>query len=119
MSGISEYQENAIATQSRGRLIVLLYDGAIKFCKQAIAGLESGDWAAKGKLINKAIDIVNELDSCLDFEAGGEVATNLRSLYGFLRRHLAEANAKRDPQRLREVIKILEELNEGWRAITA
>ena len=119
MSGLSEYQENAIATQSRGRLIVLLYDGAIKFCKQAIAELEKGDWAAKGQFINKAIDIINELDGCLDFEAGGEIATNLRSVYGFVRRHLTEANAKRDSHRLHEVIKILEELNEGWKAITA
>jgi len=119
MSGISEYQENAIATQSRGRLIVLLYDGAIKFCGQAIAELERGEWAAKGKFINKAIDIIDELDNCLDLDAGGEIATNLRGLYGFIRRHLAEANAKRDPQRIREVIKILEELNEGWKAITA
>ncbi|HUS92502.1 MAG TPA: flagellar export chaperone FliS [Phycisphaerae bacterium] len=119
MSGISEYQQNAIATQSRGRLIVLLYDGAIKFCRQAIAELEKGDWAAKGKFINRVIDIVNELDGCLDSEAGGEIATNLRSLYAFIRRHLAEANAKRDPQRISEVIKILEELNEGWKAITA
>jgi len=119
MSGISEYQENAIATQSRGRLIVLLYDGAIKFCKRAIAEIEQGNWAAKGKLINKAVDIINELDSCLDFEAGGEIATNLRSLYAFCRRHLSEANASRDPRRLREVIKILAELNEGWRIITA
>ena len=119
MSGISAYQENAVATQSRGRLIVLLYDGAVKFLRQAIAEIEKEDWAAKGLLINKAAAIIDELDLCLDIEAGGEITTNLRSLYTFIGRHLTEANVKRDPQRLREVIKILEELNEGWKAITA
>lgn len=48
MSGISAYHENAIATQSRGRLIVLLYDGAVKFLKQAIAEIEKGDWVRQG-----------------------------------------------------------------------
>ena len=50
-------------------------------------------------------------------EAGGDVATDLRALYTFLRRHLTEANTHRDPERIREAIRILEELNEGWKAI--
>jgi flagellar protein FliS len=118
MSGINAYQENAVVTQSRGRLIVMLYDGAVKFLRQAIAEMEREDWVAKGVYINKAAAIVDELDNCLDMEGGGEIAENLRRLYGFLRRHLSEANVHRDPQRLREAIKILDELNEGWRAIT-
>ena len=119
MNGIGAYQENAVVTQSRGRLIVMLYDGAVKFLKQAIAEIERKDWAAKGVYINKAVAIIDELDHCLDPEAGGEVATNLRKLYDFLRRHLTEANFHRDPRRINEAIKILEELNEGWKAITA
>ena len=119
MSGISEYHENAIATQSRGRLIVLLYDGAIKFLKQAIAEIEKKDWGAKGRFITKALAIIDELDACLDMEGGGQVAANLRGLYDFIRRHLTQANIHRDPQRIREAITILEELNEGWKAITS
>jgi len=119
MSGIRAYHENAVATQSRGRLIVLLYEGAIKFLRHAIAEIEKQNWEAKGQFINRALAIIDELDVCLDMDGGTDIATNLRGLYAFLRRHLREANAHRDPKRLGEAIKILEELNEGWKAITS
>jgi flagellar protein FliS len=119
MKGISAYKENAITTQSKGRLVVLLYEGAIKFLKQAVKELEAQDNVKKGEYINKAVAIIDELNACLDMEAGGEIAQNLRSLYHFMRRHLWEANMQRDPQRIREVIGILEDLNKGWSAITS
>jgi len=118
MNGIGVYQQTAVATQSRGRLIVMLYDGAVKFLKLAIQELEAGDYAAKGQYINRAQDIINELNAVLDMEGGGEVATNLRKLYLFMGRRLSEANAKRDPQMIREVITLLDELNQSWKAIT-
>jgi flagellar protein FliS len=119
MEGIAVYQEHAIATQSRGRLIVMLYDGAIKFLNQALRSLESGDVPGKGLYIGKAIAIVAELDTSLDMDAGGEIAVNLRRLYGFMRRHLLEANIRNDAQRIRDVIGLLQDLNEGWKAVTA
>jgi len=115
--GIRTYQEHALATQTRGRLIVLLYEGAIKFLEQAKAELAAGNWAAKGTYINKALAILNELDACLDMERGGEIAANLRRLYHFMIRHLTEANTHRDPQRIQDVIDCLKDLNEGWKAI--
>ena len=118
MKGIGAYQDAAIGTQSKGRLIVMLYDGAIKFLKLAIQELQAENYAAKGQYINRAQDIINELDAVLDMEAGGEIAQNLRKLYGFMGRHLRQANAKRDPQMLQEVINLLEELNPSWKAIT-
>ena len=118
MKGIGAYQETAIGTQSRGRLIVMLYDGAIKFMKLAIRELEAGDYGAKGQYINRAQDIINELNAVLDMDAGGEVAGNLRKLYLFMNRHLSEANTKRDPEMIREVIMLMEELNQSWKAIT-
>jgi flagellar protein FliS len=118
MKGIGAYQETAVATQSRGRLIVMLYDGAVKFMKLAIRELEAGDYAAKGQYINRAQDIINELNAVLDMEAGGEISQNLRKLYLFMNRRLSEANTKRDPQMIREVIALVEELNQSWRAIT-
>ena len=50
-------------------------------------------------------------------EVGGEVAVNLRKLYLFMNRHLSAANIKKDPEMINEVIKLLEELNQGWKAI--
>jgi flagellar protein FliS len=51
-------------------------------------------------------------------DAGGEIARNLRRLYLFMNRRLSEANTKRDPQMVRDVITLMEELNQSWKAIT-
>ena len=118
MNGVEAYQQAAITTQSRGRLIVLLYDGAIKFMKLAIQEIEAGNWAAKGHYLSRAQDIITELSSVLDPEAGGEIAQSLRQLYAYMHRRLYQANAKRDPQMVREVITLMEDLNESWKAIT-
>ncbi len=118
MSQIDTYKQNAVITQTPGRLIVMLYEGAIKFLKQAIEETEAGNIAAKGQCVGRATDIINELDTALDTEAGGEVAQNLRALYEFMRRHITQAHIKCDPQMFREVIKLLEDLNEGWKAVT-
>jgi flagellar protein FliS len=117
MNGVKIYKEHAVNTQSKGRLIVMLYEGAIKFMNLAIRQIESGDYAEKGKYISKAQDIINELNAVLDMEAGGEVAENLRRLYCFMIRRLTEANINKDPNLIREVIDLMEELNQGWKAI--
>jgi flagellar secretion chaperone FliS len=119
MNGIGAYQDTAITTQTRGRLIVLLYEGAIKFLKIAITEIEAGNWEAKGCHINRAIDIINELNTILDMEAGGEIAQNLRKLYAFMTHHLGQANMKRDPKMIQEIVTLLTELNEGWKAVTS
>ena len=118
MNGIKAYQDNAVTTQSRGRLIVLLYEGAIKFMKLAVREIEANNYEAKGRYINKAQDIINELNAVLDMDAGGEIASNLRRLYMFMARRLSEANIKRDPQMIREVISLMEELGQSWKAIS-
>ncbi|HOK96309.1 MAG TPA: flagellar export chaperone FliS [Anaerohalosphaeraceae bacterium] len=118
MKGLETYQEIAVTTQSGGRLVVMLYDGAIKFLKRAVNELNAGNMAEKGLYINKALDIINELNNVLDMDAGGEIAANLRTLYLFMARHLNSANIKKDPQMIGDVISLLEELNQGWKAIT-
>ena len=118
MDGIATYQDNAVSTQSKGRLIVMLYDGAIKFMRLAIIEMEKNNYEAKGRYINKALNIINELNVVLDMDAGGEIASNLRKLYVFMNNHLSQANIKCEPQMVRDVIKLMEELNRGWKAIT-
>jgi flagellar protein FliS len=61
MNGVKAYTDSSIITQNKGRLIVILYEGAIKFMKLAIRELEAGNHQAKGEYINKAINIFNEL----------------------------------------------------------
>lgn len=118
MKAVEAYQQTAVTTQSKGRLIVMLYDGATKFLRLAMKELEAGNYAAKGQYINRGRDIINELNAVLDMEAGGEVAQNLRRLYLFMGRHLDQANARRDPKMIQEVITLLDELNQGWKTIT-
>jgi len=118
MKGIETYQQAAVGTQSKGRLIVMLYDGAIKFMKLAIQEIEAGNWVAKGQYLSRAQDIIHELNAVLDMEGGGEIAQNLRRLYAFINRRLFQANAKKDPQMIREVISLMEDLNQSWKAIT-
>ncbi len=118
MNAFEAYKETSVITQSKGNIVVMLYDGAIKFLKLAIKELEADNYEAKGKYINKARAIINELDAVLDMEAGGEIAMNLRKMYLFMNQQLIEANTEKDPQKIREVIKLMEELNQGWKAIT-
>jgi flagellar protein FliS len=85
--------------------------------KLAIKELEAGDYEAKGRYIGKAQDVINELNAVLDTDAGGDIAANLRNLYLFMNRRLSDANTKRDPEMIREVITLMEELNQSWKAI--
>ena len=119
MSGIDAYKETTITTQNKGRLVVMLYEGAIKFMNLAIEELEAGNFEAKGKYLIKAQNIIDELNAVLDMEKGGQIAANLRSLYVFANKSLAYANIKRDPEMIRQVIKLIEELNESFKAISS
>ncbi len=117
MNGITAYQEHAVTTQSRGQIVVLLYEGAIKFLRQAIREMGAGNMIEKGRLINKATEIIIELSVSLNMEAGGEIAENLRALYTFMGEQLVRANYHRDPRMIEDVIELLEELLQGWRAV--
>ncbi len=117
MKGIEAYQENSITTQPQGRIVVMLYEGAIKFLKFAISEMQAENHEAKAKYMGKAEDIIHELNAVLDMETGGEIANNLRALYMFMIRNIHEANAQSNPTKLEEVIKLLDELNQSWKAI--
>ena len=119
MNKVAAYKNTAVTTQSKGRLIVLLYEGAIKSMKLAINELEAGNYETKGQYITKAQDIINELNAVLDMDTGGEIATNLRKLYCFMNNRLSEANTKCDPKMIREVITMMEELNQSWKSIAS
>ena len=118
MNGVDFYRETAVTTQNKGRLVVMLYDGAIKFLRQAIVAIEANDFLGKGRFLIRAQDIIVELNTTLEMEADSEIAKNLRALYNFIYRRLSQANTECDPKIVREVIGLLEELNSGWKTIT-
>lgn len=113
----NEYKQNEISTSSQGKLILMMYEGAIKFTIMALQSMDKGDIAGKAKYIGKTHDIVNELSVCLDLKKGGEVTARLESLYQFVLRQLTFANIKSDRQALESIIKVLEPLKDAWNQI--
>ena len=110
----NQYRKNEISTSSQGRLILMMYEGALKFATMALQSIEKGDIAGQGKYINKTHDIINELSLALDLKKGGEVAQRLESLYQYMLSQLTLANIKSDRKALEMVIKILSPLAEAW-----
>ena len=109
-----EYRHNEIATSSQGRLIIMMYEGAVKFVNLAIEGVDSKDLSKKGLYINKAHDVINELSLALDMKKGGEVAQKLEALYQFILHQLTLANIKSDRKALESILNVLTPLLEAW-----
>ena len=109
-----QYRRNQISTSNQGRLILMMYEGAIKFTTMASESIAKGDSSNQGKYIQRAHDIINELSLALDFKNGGDVAPRLESLYQFALSQLTLANIKSDPKPLQAVLNILNRLLEGW-----
>lgn len=111
------YFQTQVATTSQGKLLLMLYDGCIKFLNQAKGKIEERDYAQKGILISKALDVINELDSSLNAEKGGDLAENLHKLYFYCSTRLLNANLKMNTAYIDEVIKILTGLRSAYAQI--
>jgi flagellar protein FliS len=108
------YQQTNVTTSNSMKLVVMLYDGAINFLKESIEDIGKKEIKNKFIAINRAKDIIAELNNSLNTEIGGELARNLRKLYFFMNRHLLQANLNNDTQGIREVIQLLSSLREAW-----
>jgi len=113
----TQYRHNEISTSSQGKLIIMMYEGAIKFTRMAINSIEKNDVSKKSLYIRKTHDIINELSLALDREKGGDVADKLESLYDFIIRQLTLANIKSDVKCLETIIRILVPLLEAWQQL--
>jgi len=111
------YRQNDLNTSNRGKIVVMLYSGAINFLNQAIIAISENDMPKKGKLIQKAVDIVEELNIALDLKNGGDIAENLRQIYLFLIRYLSQANIDNDAIKLEKVIGILDRFKTAFEEI--
>ncbi len=111
------YQQQAVLTASKEKLVVLLYDGAILNIDRAQRAFDASDVAAVGEAIGKAFAIIGELRSSIDHEQGGEIAENLERLYGFVQDRIVVANRDRNPSPLSEARAVLTTLKEGWNAV--
>jgi flagellar protein FliS len=113
---LNVYRETQIKTANQAKLIIMLYDGAIKQLNCAVEAMKEGHlrYDVMNDSIIKAQDIISELMVSLDFERGGEIARNLFSLYIFMNRRLLDANIKKVIKPLKDVKKMLLELREAW-----
>jgi len=116
MEGYKSYKEVDIETASGLKLVVMLYQGAIRFLGIAKDAIRDRKLDVAHNNLLKAQDIVLELISSLNFDAG-EIAHNLYSLYMYMNRRLIEANVAKDVTIIDEVIKLMTTLKEAWETL--
>ncbi len=107
------YRQGAVMAATPAELIVMLYDGARRFLRQAGLAMAEGEIERAHNTLRKAELIVAHLDSVLDYEQG-EVAGNLHQIYSFCLAHLNSARLTQDASKLEEVSDMLGELREAW-----
>ncbi|MDR7869607.1 MAG: flagellar export chaperone FliS [Tissierellaceae bacterium] len=111
------YKNNQVTTAPKKKLLIMLYDGAIKNLKIAEQAIAEKNHEMSNTNIIKAQNIIMEFMHTLDFEAGGEIANNLYQLYDYMYLRLVRANMDKDIEGIKEVKKFLEELRDTWSRI--
>lgn len=115
-SAYATYQTTQAQTADRGQLLIMLYEGALKFLNQATAALAADDAPGAHTALIRAQDIVLELSTTLD-ESAGPLAGQLAAIYDYLYRRLVETNCAKDPAGVAEVSELLRQLLEVWREV--
>ena len=110
----NQYRNNQILTASQEQILLMLYDGAIRFCRQAIVACEAGNSSEKNGRIGKTYAIVDEFSKTLNHDIGGDIAIDLERLYDFMMRQLNEARREETPDKLKVVENLLVDLRQTW-----
>ncbi len=113
-SAAQKYKQTAVQSASKEKILLMLYEGAIKFMKLALIAIDKKDIAGRGMNIGRAFDIVNELNNTLNHEVGGEIAMSLEQLYMYVTEQLTKCNATGQKQPLEDALKVFETLYSGW-----
>jgi flagellar secretion chaperone FliS len=104
-----------VNTATPHELIAMIFEGLLETLNQALGALERHDTEAQGKLLHKALRLINEgLIPGLDMQRGGELAQNLSSVYDYAATLLIQAHAKRDPERVHQVIRLIRPVADAW-----
>lgn len=111
-----KYKETQIKTANQGKLIVMLYDGAIRFLNAAREAIRDNRIEECHNKVTRAQDIIMELLLSLNMEAG-DIAHKLYNLYIYMNKRLIEANIYKKVEPIEEVLKMLTELKEVWAQI--
>jgi flagellar protein FliS len=107
------YREASVMTASPEQLVVMLYDGAGRFLRQAQSAMDEGAVLHAGDRLSRGEAIIDELLATLDMDAG-EIAERLQAIYVFCKTRLIEARIDRDPERIGQVCRLLAELRDAW-----
>lgn len=110
----NQYLTNAVQSASQEQLMLMLYDGAIRFLNQAVQAIEQDTLDKRSYYINKASAIISEFAGSLDYNQDSELADNLNALYMYMLKLLMQANLHNEAEPLVEVKKLLSELRETW-----
>jgi flagellar protein FliS len=112
------YHRTATLTAPPGQVILMLYDGALRFLERALTGFASEDPAELNMTVHnnlqRAHDIIRELDFALDVDKGGELAVTLRRLYDYFQHRIQASNLKKQREGIEEVIEHLNVLRDAW-----
>ena len=112
------YKKTQVSTASQGELVVMMFDGAIKFSNQAKEMINQSKIAEAHEKLIRAQDIVSELSAALNMDTG-EIAKNLYQLYDYINNLLVQANIKKDVEILDQAVQLLTELRDTWRQVVA
>ena len=112
------YKAQSVQTASPGKLVLMLFDGYLRFTTAAVNSFEETDLTKKNEGINnnliKAQNIVTELQSSLDMSVPGELPGTLYRLYDYVLHQLRQANLQKKPEPIAEADKVIAELREAW-----
>ncbi|WP_405100367.1 flagellar export chaperone FliS [Oceanobacillus sp. FSL H7-0719] len=109
------YQNNSVNTASGGELTLMLYNGCMKFIKQAMKDVEANNFEGKNTNIQKAQNIIRELLITLDPKV--EISKQFQPLYEYMLTQLTAANIENDKQKLVEVLELVTEFRDTWKQI--
>lgn len=118
--GYNAYREIGVKTASQGKLVVMLYEGAVNNLEKAMSLIEpdgkinANQIESYGNFLQKVMDILTELEVSLDMDKGGEIAKNLMSLYVYFNRQILEATMDHKKEKLDFVHNMMSQLRESW-----
>ncbi|MCR2806728.1 flagellar export chaperone FliS [Paenibacillus soyae] len=108
----NKYLETTMQTATPAQLLIMLYDGAIRFCKQAIEAIKARNYMDANVNLVKVQQIINEFIITIDRSL--PISANLLSLYDYFNTRLIEANIKKKAEPAEEVLSYLVDLKETW-----
>ena len=117
MTAHQQYKQVQVKTASNEKLLIMLYQGCIKFLRIAKKSIKEDDLESANEYLKKSQDIINELRYTLDMEKGGEISNNLYQLYSFMYSELVSANVNKEVEHIETVEEMMLELLDSWKQI--